>query len=168
MDKWGIRCQVSGVRILNLYLYMQFVTNHRQCLMDKVHVFACGRMLKKYCAIDSDWPLSMAPTVQILIILVWPEAFFLPLWRVSLVITNEWEEAYSDWPIAVSDPCCNTYRMRLNRGVRPEARPQVAGPKVKCICIKGLKSHLCLEEWFCGVRRAFPDVHWHRRHSEGE
>jgi hypothetical protein len=61
--------------------------------------------------------LSIAPVVQILNRWwVSPEFFSLSLLRISLVKTNEWEEAFF-WPIAANALCCDTRRrMRLNRG----------------------------------------------------
>ncbi len=62
--------------------------------------------------------LSMVPFLQILNRWVWPNLFLVSLWRVSLVKTNQWQEAFF-WPIAVSDLCCNTGRMHWTEP-RPE------------------------------------------------
>ncbi len=63
------------------------------------------------------WPavLHMASLIQILNRKVWPK-------HVSLVTADEWEEAFF-WPIAVSNLCCETQRLkRLTRGGRPKGR----------------------------------------------
>jgi len=46
---------------------------------------------------------------NILSMWVWPELFSLSLLRVSLVKTNEWDEAFF-WPTAVSELCVAIYR----------------------------------------------------------
>ncbi len=102
------------------------------------------RILRKRLGLTWDWPevLSMAPIVQLLKIWVWPELFSLSLLRVSLVISNEREEAFF-WPIAVSELRCDTQRiMRLNRAGQPGARAQVEKDLRlhMYFCRKGLKN----------------------------
>jgi hypothetical protein len=62
--------------------------------------------------------LSMVPFLHILNRWVLSVLFSLSLWRVSLVKTNQWQEAFF-WPIAISDLCCNIGRMHWTEP-RPE------------------------------------------------
>jgi len=77
--------------------------------------FTIGRVFKETLRnrlnLTWAWPkvLSMAPNIQILNKWVWPDLFSLSLLRASLVITNEWEEAFL-WPIAVIVICVAIHR----------------------------------------------------------